>query len=1778
MKGKKFISLILSVALIISTFSGLTITTLAADAAYSWGFEDGTDGLAFSNDNLIKVEALNAGQSKTEAASPSGQVLYIGSKDTTSTGNAYVTLPKDAFVDESGKIKDEFQVSFDINSTDNGWRYAFYVGDGTTANSLYFVPAGAVVGGTKPVYGTRTEVCGKNATKDSRVMTLNKWVHIDIIKKGSTFVAYEDGERFGVLDNDAVAALSGNADQMFAAMGYSPHNDPGLNAYIDNLTIYNTADEQLLNRTKTIYYCYWDTETTGTKSQAGTASSTEVYSDKGGQRFLIEADGDFSGLDSVSISNGWDSTNGNTCTINVYALTEKPSNLDSADLQNPVGTFVQSKDFDWGYLTNEVLITGEIPAGAKYLVVTQENSGGGSTRVYAEYICLSYKEKEPQPQITVNYIDETLDGFTTGGEYVITADGSVNDTETISEGTTLSIKDTYFGKTIEIVKKGGDGTIDSEAQTLTVKARPVAPEGLEGVAPTTSGGKGSITGITDAMEYRAKTADNSSAWAAYPAEGVESGEYEVRTKATSSDFASASCTVTVPQYTTPSAEPSAEPTSEPSAEPSAEPTSEPSAEPTGKPTSEPPAESDKDYSKRLFYANFDEGTIAAVEGKITNSGATVTEDNGNKVANLGGSAHMAIAKADDSPVLKGLETAAIHMRAKATGPNKTDWYFFAAENATAPSGGSEKYIGAFNDSAGVINFERYKGGRGNTGVTVTSTKNEWHDLDFLFNEKTMEIYVDGEFRKAQSHDDVKLSDILGSANTQIFYIGKATWGSGEYMTGMVDDISVYGIAPIIDVENKSITDTLTLPEAADGAGYSIKWTSDNTDVIRIDASGAATVTKPAMDTAVKLTAEVTYGDIKISKDITVTVQGQTALTVTVDSDVADNVTVDKTEAHLGDEISVNVTAPEGKVIKDVKAGGTSILTSGRKGAYKFNMPLTSVTVTAEFEDKKQTAQFHFEDNTADQITYLQNGSAGSMEFVAGKTGNALKLAPNAKNGYYGKLDKFPLALSFSVGAWIKPADMNTWWQRVFDFGVGEGNSIFVTTLGETPNSGTTGTYRVDAFGAGIDSPKKLTANEWAYITVTYDEASDILTLYLNGEAVGTATCTKNMAEAYSGTANYIGKSQYAADSLYNGLIDEMVIYNYAITADEIQKLMGTVTTPTATPVVTDAPTSVPTSTPTSAPTNVPTSIPTSTPTAEPTSAPTSIPTSVPTSTPTDVPTSAPTSTPTDVPTSIPTDAPTSAPTSTPTDVPTSTPTSAPTSAPTNVPTSAPTAEPTSAPTNTPTGVPTTKPSSAPKYSISGTVSTADNTAAPDIRLTLKPLNKETTTNVNGEYAFSDVKAGVYNLIVEYGNKTITMFIKVENKDVVIDVNLPSTDVSSALEVKGEDTPDIVVGGLDKLADEIAKDAGQDAVVEVKMTVESKPEKADDPAQKAIKEKSGDSKLSYIDIAIVKTVNEEPEVEISATTDLITIVIPFVTEGRSNIKVYRYHDGEAQSMSSGGSGERYEVGDGFITIYSKNFSTYAIAYDEQPQPSAEPTTKPSQGSTGGGVAHSSGGTRTTPNPKPTTTPEATAKPVSSEAPTESGEPTDIPQSTDKPIGGTLPFADVNSSDWFYDAVKSAYEDGLMNGVTDTEFSPGMTLTRGMLATILGRMDGASQMMETNEYTDIDQNAYYAPYVAWGTANGILNGFGDGTFRPDEAVTREQTAKIIKSYYDFKGEGPVGAWAIRLDYSDTDQISDWATEGVMFCAMKGIMSGRENGTFDPKANITRAEFAATISRME
>ena len=189
-----------------------------------------------------------------------------------------------------------------------------------------------------------------------------------------------------------------------------------------------------------------------------------------------------------------------------------------------------------------------------------------------------------------------------------------------------------------------------------------------------------------------------------------------------------------------------------------------------------------------------------------------------------------------------------------------------------------------------------------------------------------------------------------------------------------------------------------------------------------------------------------------------------------------------------------------------------------------------------------------------------------------------------------------------------------------------------------------------------------------------------------------------------------------------------------------------------------------------------------------------------------------------------------------------------------------------------------------------------------------------------------------------------------------------------------------------------------------------------------------------------------------------------------------------------------------------------------------------------------------------------------------------------IGAMLPdtdifsvFTDVKPGDWFYDATRYVYENKLFMGVSETQFAPTSPLTRGMFVTVLYRYDGTPDISGESTFQDVQSGAYYHDAVVWATSNKIVSGYSEETFAPDDYITREQISTILLRYAQAKGKGPVGAWAIHLDYSDISDISDYAGNGVMYCTMKGIMQGKDGNRFAPKDNTTRAEAAVIMKKL-
>ena len=175
---------------------------------------------------------------------------------------------------------------------------------------------------------------------------------------------------------------------------------------------------------------------------------------------------------------------------------------------------------------------------------------------------------------------------------------------------------------------------------------------------------------------------------------------------------------------------------------------------------------------------------------------------------------------------------------------------------------------------------------------------------------------------------------------------------------------------------------------------------------------------------------------------------------------------------------------------------------------------------------------------------------------------------------------------------------------------------------------------------------------------------------------------------------------------------------------------------------------------------------------------------------------------------------------------------------------------------------------------------------------------------------------------------------------------------------------------------------------------------------------------------------------------------------------------------------------------------------------------------------------------------------------------------------LPFTDVTSGDWFYDAVAYVYDKGMMEGTTDTTFAPAMNLTRSMIAQVLYNLEERPEAPGAAGFPDVAAGAWYADAVNWAAARGIVKGYDTGAFGPEDSVTREQLAAILYRYAQAKGyDTTQGGMAVR-EFSDSASISDWAQEAMAWAVNAQVLSGKGNGVLDPQGTATRAEVAQML----
>ena len=258
------------------------------------------------------------------------------------------------------------------------------------------------------------------------------------------------------------------------------------------------------------------------------------------------------------------------------------------------------------------------------------------------------------------------------------------------------------------------------------------------------------------------------------------------------------------------------------------------------------------------------------------------------------------------------------------------------------------------------------------------------------------------------------------------------------------------------------------------------------------------------------------------------------------------------------------------------------------------------------------------------------------------------------------------------------------------------------------------------------------------------------------------------------------------------------------------------------------------------------------------------------------------------------------------------------------------------------------------FAVSGKVQDADKNPLANVLVVLKKGNKtiaeaKSVTDEKGEFTLTEVHSGTYNLIAteQNGGRTMTILVEVQADQYIGTIEMPAANISSELEVT-EDTPAVVVGGLDQVAEEYEDEAEETVHIAVSMTIaatedltESMLDSPIKAAQEEIKKEATDgsdtkTEFAFFEVDLTKTTTTttansqtEETQEVKETNNLLKIIIPFDTTGKSNFKVYRYHEGNVDVLTTtkNSNGEYIDVEDDQITVYAKFFSTYAISFSE-----------------------------------------------------------------------------------------------------------------------------------------------------------------------------------------------------------------------------------------------------------
>ena len=432
------------------------------------------------------------------------------------------------------------------------------------------------------------------------------------------------------------------------------------------------------------------------------------------------------------------------------------------------------------------------------------------------------------------------------------------------------------------------------------------------------------------------------------------------------------------------------------------------------------------------------------------------------------------------------------------------------------------------------------------------------------------------------------------------------------------------------------------------------------------------------------------------------------------------------------------------------------------------------------------------------------------------------------------------------------------------------------------------------------------------------------------------------------------------------------------------------------------------------------------------------------------------------------------------------------------------------------------------YDISGAVTDKDDGPVSGAVVKLMrgrdQIGESVTTDDRGRYSFTGVAPGIYNVVAEKDGVTKTILVEIAGQSAAgQNIQMPDGKTNSVVEVKGENTPAVVVGGVDAVAE--AQEATGGQTVTVKLTVEKKDDSAAENAEE-IKRAAGGKTLDFLELRLEKTVTDGTSDETTNITDtqgkVLKIVVPYDFTNKKEVTVYRYHGGSAQALTRADTGAdgtfRLDGAGGKVHIYATRFSTYAIGYTADDQNASD-----EDGSSSPAVypIHVQDGT---PNGTVSVSPKSAGR----------GAAVTVTATPDK--GYAIGEVTVTDRDGKEIAVTAK------GGGRYAFTMPGGTVTvRAVFVKITGGYENCPRddTCPLWPYTDVSLEAWYHDGVHYCIENGLMSGYGGNLFGPDDDLSRAQFAQIL-----FNRAGrPAVNYLMR--YSDVEP-GLWYTEAIRWAS--------------------------------